>query len=76
MSDKSPAPPDNPLSSSDAGLARVTEDLIELLIARGVIRFTDLPLPAQNKLLDRKETRARMGNSLDLLADDPGHETI
>ncbi len=64
------------LSSSDAGLARVTEDLIELLIARGVIRFTDLPLAAQNKLLERKETRARLSNSLDLLGDDSGNETI
>ena len=41
-----------------------------------VIRFTDLPLAAQNKLLERKETRARLSNSLDLLGDDSGNETI
>jgi hypothetical protein len=76
MPDKSLPPRDNPLSSSDAGLARVTEDLIDLLIVRGVIRFTDLPLAAQNKLLERKETRARLSNSLDLLGDDSGNETI
>jgi hypothetical protein len=61
MPDKSLPPRDNPLSSSDAGLARVTEDL---------------PLAAQNKLLERKETRARLSNSLDLLGDDSGNETI
>lgn len=77
MPDKNTHPKDTHLlSSSDAGLARVTEDLIELLIARGVIRFTDLPLAAQNKLLERKETRARLSNSLDLLGDDSGNETI
>ena len=57
MPDKDTHPKDTHLlSSSDAGLARVTEDLIELLIARGVIRFTDLPLAAQNKLLEQAMT--------------------
>ena len=42
------------LSDSDAGLARVTEDLIDILITRGVIQFTDFPPAAQAKLLDRR----------------------
>ncbi len=61
---------DNPLSSTDAGLARVTEDLIDVLIDRGVIQFTDLPPAAQAKLLERRETRAHMGKRLKLLADE------
>ena len=50
MPDKDTHPKDTHLlSSSDAGLARVTEDLIELLIARGVIRFTDVNVPIEKK---------------------------
>lgn len=60
----------NPLSQTDAGLARVLEDLIDVLINRGLIQFTDLPAPAQAKLLDRRQTRASLANRLELLADD------
>lgn len=60
----------NPLSSTDAGLARVTEDLIDVLINRGLIQFTDLPAAAQAKLLERRQTRATMAQRLQLLADD------
>lgn len=35
----------NPLALTDAELARVTEDLIDVLIDRAVIQFTDLPWP-------------------------------
>lgn len=60
----------NPLSLTDADLARVTEDLIDVLIDRGVIQFTDLPVAAQNKLLQRRQTRATLANRLDLLGGD------
>ncbi|KON81180.1 hypothetical protein PA01_05750 [Azoarcus sp. PA01] len=50
----------NPLSPSDLGLVRVLEDLIDLLIDRGVIRFTDLPPAAQGKLMERRGTRDAM----------------
>lgn len=66
----------NPLSSTDAGLARVTEDLIDVLIDRGVIQFTDLPLAAQAKLLERRQTRATLGKRLNLLADEGDHGLI
>ena len=36
---------------SDLGLARLLEDLIDLLIEKGAFRFTDLPYAAQQKLL-------------------------
>ena len=35
-----------------------------------VIKFTDLPKPAQAKLLQRKESRANLANRLDLIGDD------
>lgn len=60
----------NPLSQTDAGLARVLEDLIDVLINRGLIQFTDLPPAAQTKLLERRQTRASLANRLELLADD------
>lgn len=50
----------NPLSPSDLGLVRVLEDLIDLLIDRAVIRFTDLPPAAQAKLMARRGTREAM----------------
>lgn len=50
---------------SDLGLARVLEDLMEVLIDKSVIRFTDLPEAAQTKLLARRSLRAeRQGMNL------------
>jgi hypothetical protein len=48
---------DNMLRDSDLSFVRVLEDVIDLLIERSVIRFTDLPLPAQAKLLQRRDRR-------------------
>ncbi len=63
------------LADSDAGLARVTEDLIDILINRGVIHFTDFPPAAQAKLLQRRQTRATLSKRLQLL-DDGDHGLI
>lgn len=63
----------NSLEQSDMRLVRVLEDLIDLLIARDLIRFTDLPRPAQEKLLERRSLRQSM-NALDLLGS--GDDTI
>jgi hypothetical protein len=60
----------NPLSQTDAGLARVLEDLIDVLINRGLIQFTDLPHAAQAKLLERRQTRAHLTHRLNLLPED------
>lgn len=56
------------LAATDLGLARVVEDLIDLLIEKDALRFTDLPVPAQEKLLKRRNLRASL-NSLHLLSD-------
>lgn len=51
----------------DAGLIRVLEDLVDVLVARNVIRITDLPVGAQQKLFARKNFRDRFKlNSLQL----------
>lgn len=50
-----PAPPS--FSEMDGHMARVTEDLIDVLVARGVVMFTDLPPIAQRKLLERRRLR-------------------
>ncbi len=42
---------------ADLALARVLEDLIDLLIEKGYIRFTDFPEAAQQKLLTRRGLR-------------------
>jgi hypothetical protein len=55
------------LSDSDAAIARVLEDVIDVLINRGVIQFTDLPAAAQTKLLSRQQTRAMLKDPLRLL---------
>jgi len=61
------------LQVSDMRLVRVLEDLIDLLIDRDVIRFTDLPLPAQEKLMERRSLRQTLG-ALNLLGG--SNETI
>ena len=45
------------LSSMDMDLVRVMEDLIEILVQRRVLMFTDLPQAAQRKLLERRRLR-------------------
>ncbi|PCI38301.1 MAG: hypothetical protein COB46_11645 [Rhodospirillaceae bacterium] len=45
------------LMESDLGLIRVIEDLIDVLIERGAMMFTDFPEPVQRKLLARRGMR-------------------
>lgn len=56
------------LAGSDLRLVRVLEDLIDLLIDKEVIRYTDLPGPAQEKLMERRSLRHSL-RSLNLLGD-------
>lgn len=60
------------LADSDASLARVTEDLIDILLTRGLIQFTDFPPAAQAKLLQRRQTREILSKRLKLLDDGNG----
>jgi hypothetical protein len=61
--------PERSLEVSDLDLVRVFEDLVEVLIEKGVIRFTDLPEAAQRKLSSRKDLRAS-ARQLNLMSDD------
>jgi hypothetical protein len=56
----------NDLARTDLGLIRVVEDLIETLMDKNVLRFTDLPEAAQHKLMQRRSLRKSM-NTLSLL---------
>lgn len=52
----------------DVDFVRVTEDLINTLIEKGVLQFTDLPPEAQRKLQARQSFRGRrLEGALDLL---------
>ena len=48
------------LALTDAETIRILEDLIDLLVEQRIIRFTDLPDSAQDKLLNRRRTRAKL----------------
>lgn len=57
------------LRESDMEFVRVLEDVITLLMDKGVLCFTDLPEKAQEKLLDRQSLRTRV-NAVGILHDD------
>lgn len=45
------------LQQSDTAVARIFEDLVDVLVSKNIIMFTDLPDMAQKKLLSRKLAR-------------------
>lgn len=57
------------LAGSDQGMVRVLEDLIETLIRKDLIHFTDLPEAAQAKLIERRSLR-RSVNALQIFRGD------
>jgi hypothetical protein len=65
-----PAIPASTLDASDQGLVRVLEDLVELLVDKGVILFTELPDSAQQKIMHRHALRSELSAKLDLIGDD------
>ncbi|KGM06535.1 hypothetical protein LP43_1757 [Methylophaga thiooxydans] len=60
------------LSSSDMALVRVLEDLVNTLIDKNVILFTDLPMAAREKLSNREKIRGHLNSLDDLMGDDHG----
>lgn len=67
LKDKKPT-----FDAADAEFVRVIEDLIDTLIAKNIIRHTDLPAAAQDKLSHRKGLRNRIIGALNLLESDRG----
>jgi hypothetical protein len=57
------------LTLSDVGIIRILEDLIDLLIRKNIILFTDLPEEAQSKIRERKQVREKIDPS-QLMVDD------
>ena len=50
------------LSLSDMAIIRLLEDLIDLLIQKNIITFTELPVQAQERLKERKRLRESMAS--------------
>jgi hypothetical protein len=58
------------LDASDLEMARITEDLIDLLIGRNIINFTDFPGMAQAKFINRRALRSNMSALTNLVGDE------
>lgn len=63
------------LAQSDLGLVRVIEDLVDVLIERNLIIFTDLPEAARDKLMTRQTLR-QYRNSVSLLSEQDVDDAI
>ena len=57
------------LRQSDADFVRVLDDLITVLLNKGMIVFTDLPADAQRKLMVRRRLRDRARNLANLVGE-------
>lgn len=58
------------LQQSDLEMVRVLEDLIDVLMSKGVISITDLPPAAQTKLISRAQARRTLSGLEGLIADE------
>ena len=58
------------LAASDREMARIVEDLIDVLIAKNVVNFTDFPPEAQKKMLRRQGLRRNLSPLRDLVGDE------
>lgn len=58
------------LSRTDTEMARITEDLIDVMISKNIINFTDLPLQAQRKLVGRQHMRRNLSALSNLVSDE------
>jgi len=57
------------LSSSDTETIRVIEDLVDILIQKKLLLFTDLPAAAQQKLSERQRMRSELNVLGNLMVD-------
>ena len=60
---------DNLFQNSDLEFIRVLDDVIDLLISKNLIMFTELPEVVQEKYTQRTQMRERRRESLNLLED-------
>lgn len=57
---------------ADLSMIRVIEDVIEILIAKNVMMFSELPMAVQQKLLRKKGQREKLFGVGDILSSDDG----
>lgn len=50
----------NLMALTDRGTIRILEDLIDLLVKKNIINFTELPQQAQARIWERKQIRERI----------------
>ena len=61
---------DSLFQNSDLEFIRVLDDVIDLLISKNLVLFTELPEVVQEKYTQRTQMRERRRDSLNLLEDD------
>lgn len=64
------------LVASDLSFVRVLEDLIGVLLDKGVLMLTDLPEAAQEKIMQRRDIRSHLTALSDLIEDEADEEGI
>lgn len=64
------------LAASDREMARIVEDLIDVLIAKNLINFTDFPVEAQKKMLRRHSLRRGLSPLKDLVGDEDDNLSV
>ncbi|OHX35237.1 hypothetical protein [Methylomonas sp. LWB] len=60
------------LTETDVDMVRVIDDLVDVLVAKQLVIFTELPDAVQQKLLARKQLRREIGALQNLMLDDEG----
>ncbi|HEY9269060.1 MAG TPA: hypothetical protein VIO39_06390 [Methylotenera sp.] len=60
------------LTQSDIDFIRVIEDLVDILINKNVITFTDLPSKVREKIVNRLDARGRLAGTNDIVVSDNG----
>lgn len=58
------------LGRLDLDMVRIIEDVIDILIDKNIMLFTDLPDPVQNKILFKKAIRNISKNKTTILAEE------
>ena len=60
------------LTHSDIEFIRVIEDVIDVLIHKNILTFTDLPEKVREKIISRNDARGRLAGYNDLVLPDEG----
>lgn len=64
---------DGTFTASDLAFIRVLEDLVEVLIRKGVIALSDLPEAAQDKMMSRRALRGWLAGMVGMVDGDDGN---